>query len=104
MTDYGEPLGQLGRHVLERMNREVDLARQQRRLDLFREEALAADRRQRAIAHEIAGGADGHDLDRAGRRELGMRGDEAVSDRLGLDQRQWTAARTDAEDRSHASL
>ena len=68
-----QAVGQPGRQVLDRMHREVDPARQQRRLDLLAEQALAAELGERPVGDPIAGRADRHDLERARRGELGMR-------------------------------
>ena len=70
------------------MHREVDPARQQRRLDLLAEQALAAELGERPVGDPVAGRADRHDLERARRGELGMRARERPADQLGLRQRQ----------------
>ena len=50
---------QLGLQVLQAVHREVDAAVEQRLVDLLGEQALAADLRQAAVLHRVAGGADG---------------------------------------------
>ena len=61
-------VGQQRRHILRRMHREIDLAREQRLLDLLGEQALAAGFGQRPVLDAVAAGADRHDLDRVRHR------------------------------------
>jgi hypothetical protein len=49
------------------MDGEIDASGEQRLLDLFGEQALAAVGGQRPLAGAVAAGADGDDLDRIGR-------------------------------------
>ena len=59
--------GLLHRHVLHRMHRDVDAARQQLLLDLLGEQPLVADLLQRPVGGDqggvVAGGLDHHDLE-----------------------------------------
>ena len=77
------------------MHSEIDSAGQQRFLDLLDEQALAAGIRQRPVGKRVAGGADCLDFD-AVEGDLTRRG-EADLHRSRLDQRQWRAARPDAQ-------
>ena len=79
------------------MHREVDTPGEQRLLDLLGEQALAADLGEQAILHAVAGRADGHDLDRPRRGEVGMGNEQPVAHQSGLAQRHRAAAGADAE-------
>jgi hypothetical protein len=81
------------------MHGEIDRAGKQRLLDLLGEQSLAADIGKPPVLHPVAGGADGHDLKRAGRAEAGMGRDQLVAHARGLDQRHRTAAGPDAQRR-----
>ena len=61
---------QLHRHVLERMHRAIGFAAQHRHFEFLEEQALAADRRERAVEHFVAARAHRHQHD----VEAGMRG------------------------------
>ena len=88
---------QRGLQVLQAVHREVDAAVGERLVDLLGEQALAADLRQAAILHRVAGGADGMLLEHVQaaqhRAEAGQDREEAA----GLDQRQRRAAGADAQ-------
>src|SRR5215470_2256948 len=85
------------------MHREIDPPGEQRFLDLFGEEPLAADLGEQAVLHTVASSADGYDLDRPGGRELRISRDQAVTDERGLAQCHRAAAGTDAHGaRRHA--
>ena len=60
---------QVGRSFIECTARSM-LPLEQRGLDLLAEQALAAELGERPVGHPIAGRADHHDLERAGRGEL----------------------------------
>jgi hypothetical protein len=92
-----QPVGLQGRHVLHRMDGDVDAARSQRLLDLAGEEALAADLLQRAVEHPVAGGLDHHDLE--GGFGKAVRLHQPVAGFVGLRERQWRAARADLQRR-----
>jgi hypothetical protein len=66
-----QPVGEPRLHVLERVDGDVDLAVAQRLLDLLGEQALAAGLGQRPVLDAIPRGADRHDGDGVGRRQLG---------------------------------
>ena len=91
-----QALRQEGRHVLGRVNREIDPAVDQRLLDLLGEQAFAAEIGERPVAHEIARGADDHDLDRVVRDVV--RGGERGLRGAGLPERKRAAARAEAEE------
>ena len=79
------------------MHRKIDAAVEQRLVDLLGEQPFAADLGERPVLHPVAGRADRDDLDHPGRRELGMRRQQAVAHQLGLAQRHRAAARSDAQ-------
>ena len=74
--------------IFERVHRDIRPAIEQRRLDLFGEESLAADGVQRPIEDLVALGLEHHKLDRL----LGSLGEEGAAGVLGLPQRQGRAA------------
>ena len=90
------------RHVLQRMDGEVDRAGEQRLLDLLGEEPLAALVGERARRGTVAAGADRHDLERALGGERGMRGGEPRLGLCGLRERQGTAAAAETQNGCHA--
>ncbi len=81
------------------MHGNVDGAGQQRLLDLFREQALAADLLQRPVGSDqgavIAGGLDDHDL--AGIFGKSVGGHQAAARLESLGERERRAARADPE-------
>src|SRR5690348_1587287 len=81
------------------MDREVDAPIKQSLFDLLAEQALAAFLGQRPLARAVAAGADGDDVDRAGRGQRRMRRGQAVLELVRLCQRQGAAARADAQKR-----
>ena len=83
------------RQVLGRMDREVDVGGQQRRIEFLREEPLAARFGQRTILDRIACRADFQDGDRRLRPALGRRQSAARLVRLG--QRQGASARAQSQ-------
>ena len=87
---------QLGRHVLHRMDGNVDLTGKQRLLDLLGEQPLAANLGERSVALAIAGGGDRDNGDR--RRVEPMRLDEGVARRARLDQGERRSAGSDFQD------
>ena len=90
-----QPLGLARRHVLHRMHRQVDAARQQALLDLAGEEALAPDLLEGAVEHAVAGGLDDDDLEGVPGQVVGDH--QAVPGLVGLGQRQGRAAGADAQ-------
>src|SRR5690606_36630743 len=95
---HGQAGGQLGRHVLHAVHREVGLAVEQRLLDLLDEQALAADLGQRAVDDAVAGGLDDEELD----GEAGGGRDQAIADVVGLPEGELAAAGRDDESILHA--
>jgi hypothetical protein len=83
--------------VLGGMHRDVDPTLRQRLLELLREQALAADRGERAVLDPVARGPDDHGLDGAGRREPGPRAGQRLGHEPGLCERQLRAAGTEAK-------
>ncbi len=81
------------------MDREIDLARQQRAIQLLGPERLAADIGQGAILHLVAGGADRDDLDRVGRKAV--RRAKRIGDHIGLPESQRRTARAETEGACH---
>ena len=79
-----EPAGEGRRHVLHRVDREIDGAGQQGLLDLLDEQALAADLGQRPVLDAIARGADQLDADGVGRLQARIRRDQSLPHDLGL--------------------
>ncbi len=61
---HGQALGQHRRHVLRAVDREIDLAAEQRVLDFLDEEPLAAGLRERRVLEPVAGCLDRHQLRR----------------------------------------
>jgi hypothetical protein len=78
------------------MHGEVDGAGEERLLDLFGEQALAADLGERPIADQVAGGADDLDRDPLGAEPVG--GGEPRAHLMRLGERERAAARADAQD------
>ena len=93
-----EPVRKKRRHVLAAVNGEIDLASQQRILDFFHEQALAADLREWRLAQSVAGRFDDDDFALCAGAIAKKRGDG-----VGLIERKWTAAGADPEYRVHVS-
>jgi hypothetical protein len=89
-----QPGRQLGRHVLERVHRQVHLARQERLLELLGEQPLSADFAQRHVQHLIPAGVDDRELHR--RDGTAWQRQEPIADVLRLRQRQGRPACTDS--------
>jgi hypothetical protein len=77
------------------MHGNVDLARQQRLLDLFGKEALAAGVGERPILDAVAGGLDRADLER--QPSPAVRRLEALAHLMRLRQRQRRSTRADSD-------
>ena len=90
-----EPVRQCRRHILGRVDGDVQPAVAETILDLLREQALAAHFGQRPVLDAVAGG--GHDLDGEGilRQRMGLH--EPGTDLLRLRQGQLAATRADAD-------
>jgi len=71
---------QARRHVLERVDRDIDVATQQGVLELLREQALVADLGERHVQHLVAHGLDRHD----GRIELRQLGSQRIAHKVRL--------------------
>ena len=91
------PVNVGGRQVFQAMHGHIDGVRQQGALNLLGEHAVAADLRQRQVAHHVAGRFDQDQLDgpRRGQRP------QPSGDVIGLPEGQRTAARADAQRRNH---
>ena len=87
------PVGRLGRHVLEAVHGEVDLAGEQALLDVLDEDALAADLLERDVGAAVALGADDLDARFRGPGERRQR----LGDDVDLAQREGAAAGADDE-------
>src|SRR5215469_17657601 len=81
------------------MDGNVDASDEQCLLDLLSKQALAAFLGERSFAGTVAAGADGDDVDRAGRGQRRMRRGQAALELVRLRQRQRAAARADAQKR-----
>jgi hypothetical protein len=79
------------------MHCQIDMPGDQRLLDLFDEQALAADLGEQPVLHPVAGRADRHNLDRSLRGQFGVSRNQAIANEGGLVQRHRAAAGTDAE-------
>ena len=90
------PVGQGGRHVLHRVDGEVERALEQSGLDLLGEQALAADLGQRPVLDPVALRAHDHDLDR-GVVEAGLGREQGRLDHARLRQGQRRAAGAEPE-------
>ena len=90
---------EIHRHILQRMHRAVRVATQHRQLQLLQEQALAADRRQRAVEHFVTARAHGHQLDDQAR----VRGAQAIGDVFALPEGERALAGGDAQ-RGHAGI
>ena len=96
-----QPARQTGRHVLHRMDRDVDPPVQQGLFDLPGEQPLAADRGERALQHPVARGMDGLDGDRALLPERGIGRGEAAADLVGLGPGERACACSDPDPSAH---
>jgi hypothetical protein len=85
---YRETIGNHCRHVLAAVHRDVDLPFQERVLDFFDEQTLAADFGERRLLQPIARRLDHDNAARRTARVL-----NALRDRVRLPQRQLAAAR-----------
>ena len=88
-----EAEGQLRRHVLHRVNGEVDLARRERLLDLLEEKSLATDLGERNVGQSVPRGADHDGLDHDAERL------DAAGDHPALRERESAAARPEPQPR-----
>jgi hypothetical protein len=61
-TSDDQPIRKHGRHVLAAVNGQIDVGVQQRILDLFDEQSLAARFRQRRFLQPVSGRSDDHNL------------------------------------------
>ncbi len=87
-------IGQLGRHILHGMDRQMDTAIGQLFLDFLGEKALAAKCREGPVADTVTGRGDDHDLHHVVTQVI-VRGYEPSLDLVRLPQRQRAAAGTD---------
>src|SRR5262249_29828490 len=84
-----------GRQILGGMDRKIDRALEQRLLDFFGEQPLAAGFGERAVLDLVSGGSDGDELDR--RNGEAVRRKERAAHKLGLLERQRAPARAEAQ-------
>ena len=92
-----ESLGQDGRHVFDRVDRQINPARLERLFNLLHKQPFAANTGQRDILEFITGGFDGNQLNPEGRPVLL----QPVFYPLRLPQRQGAASRSDPDDCAH---
>ena len=78
------------------MHRTGDLAVQQRAVELLGPQGLAADLRERAILHPVAGGANRHDRD--GFLRPAMRGAQGIAHHMCLEESERRTAGAEAEE------
>ena len=89
---YLQSVRQHRRHVLGRMDREIDAVVEKRLFQLLGEETLAAGIRKRAILDAVAAGGDHHDLEGVFMQAMG--GHQARARLRSLGERQGATARS----------